>query len=304
MQPTNVSLPNETTTRQLRLIVVSDFFKEDLCGGAELTLDAILSACPVGYQKIRSHQLTPEYVEKNKDKYWLLVNFSNIPRDALIEIATSTKFYVIECDYKYCVYRSSHLHQLKTNTPCDCETTDHGRFIQGLFKRSMGVSFMSTGQMQEYYKRFPAMNSWPQGKLRLQSSTFDAGTLERLRKLSTSPKKPACAVLGGGSWIKNLTATERLLKARNVTYEVIGNLPPDKFLEKLSTYEGLVFYPAGFDTAPRLTIEAKLLGLNLDLNDNVQHKNEPWFTGSVEDAYAYLKDLPTRFWKEGMVIDP
>jgi hypothetical protein len=60
----------------------------------------------------------------------------------------------------------------------------------------------------------------------------------------------------------------------------------------------------GFDTAPRLTIEAKLLGLKLDLNENVQHKNEPWFVGSVEEAHAHLGDLAEKFWKEGLVIEP
>ena len=61
--------------------------------------------------------------------------------------------------------------------------------------------------------------------------------------------------------------------------------------------KGLCFTPAGADTCPRLVIEAKLLGCELHLNDNVQHSNEDWFnTDDVDKVDSYLRKVPQRFW--------
>jgi hypothetical protein len=46
-----------------------------------------------------------------------------------------------------------------------------------------------------------------------------------------------------------------------------------------------------------MVIEAKLLGCKLILNENVQHKDEPWFaTENLEEIFQYLSDAPSRFW--------
>jgi len=284
------------------LVVVSDFFAEDLIGGAELTLQAILDKCPVKYFKIRCSQFTnpKELIESaGKDKHWLLVNFSGMSREALVELATSgVKYSILECDYKYCMFRSSHLHKLQTKQDCDCHLQEHGRFICGLYKRAQQVFFMSEGQMNEYKRLFPMMNSWPEGKLVVQGSTFSNETLDRLDQLYHEvPKINKAVVLGGGTWIKNQPATEEYCKKNNIEYDVIGGMPYEQFIEKIARYSKLVFMPAGADTAPRITMEAKLLGLNLDLNENVQHKDESWFTGSREAAMLHLRDRASNFWK-------
>jgi len=44
-------------------------------------------------------------------------------------------------------------------------------------------------------------------------------------------------------------------------------------------------------------IEAKLLGCELEINDNVLHASEDWFkTDSVEEIEEHLKQQPKRFW--------
>jgi len=240
-------------------------------------------------------------IETNKNKLWLLGNVSQMNKDSLVTLATSVKYSMLECDYLYCVFRSSHLHKLQTKKDCDCHATDPGRFVQGLFKRSAGVHFMSEGQRQEYLRLFPKMKSWPEGKLRVQGSTFSDDTLDTLEALHRGreagiPVKEAWAVMSGGTWIKNQQATEEYCKKNNIPYELVGGLKPEMFLQELSKHKGLVFHPAGFDTAPRLTMEAKVMGLELDLNDNVQHKDEAWFAGTREDCLKDLRGRAERFW--------
>jgi glycosyltransferase involved in cell wall biosynthesis len=67
-------------------------------------------------------------------------------------------------------------------------------------------------------------------------------------------------------------------------------------LKMLSEYKGLAFMPLGGDTCPRLVIEAKLLGLELMLNENVQHANEAWFNQERDEVESYILDAHNRFW--------
>ena len=44
-------------------------------------------------------------------------------------------------------------------------------------------------------------------------------------------------------------------------------------------------------------IEAKLLGCELEINDNVLHANEDWFrTSNLQDMEDHLREQPKRFW--------
>lgn len=283
----------------VKYVIVSDMFKEDYIGGAELTLDAILQACPDTYYKIHSIQVTPELIQKNVDKFWILGNIAQLSKDSMIELATTTKYAKIECDYFYCRFRSPQLHKLQTGSDCDCHNTEYGRFVLGLYKRAQKVFFMSEGQLNEHKKVFPSMNSWV-NKLIVQGSTFDKNTLDLLKEKSNkySIKNNKWFIQGGGntSWIKNTQGCIKYCTDNNLEYEVISGLPPEQFIDKLAQYKGLVFIPGGWDTNPRITIEAKLLGLELILGDFVQQKNDIWFNQNKEDLFDYLYDLPTNFW--------
>ena len=63
---------------------------------------------------------------------------------------------------------------------------------------------------------------------------------------------------------------------------MVSDLKHKDLLRKLADSKGLIFFPKGFDTCPRITMEAKMLGCDLILNDYVQHKGEQWFNDDIE----------------------
>ena len=71
-----------------------------------------------------------------------------------------------------------------------------------------------------------------------------------------------------------------------------------QLLRKLSKFKGLSFHPLGDDTCPRTVIEAKLLGLELSLNDKVQHKDEEWFNKDRSEIEDYLLSRHEVFWEK------
>lgn len=284
------------------IIFVSDMFVDDLpTGGAELTTESLIETCPYKYFKVHSASLTENLVQKNKDKYWILGNWAQVPMEATVALVQNKcRFFVIEMDFKYCVYRSPQLHTLQENgKPCNCHQEKHGRFVEALYLRAEHVFFMSQTQRQIYFDLFPTRMPACHEKFIVQSSTWSDKHLDLISDIRANRKDShnnKFAILCGGTWIKNQTETEQYCKQNNIEYDLIGGLPYEDFLKKLSEYKGLIFRPSGWDTCPRLCVEAFLLGLELNLNDMVLHQNEPWLK-DISTAESYLRTAGQRFWR-------
>lgn len=294
-------------------VAISDLFVEDVMGGAELTLEAILSSAPssVKVGRLRAQDATLETVKLLGPSVdlWIIGNAALAPRDALVEIThqDNTKMVMLECDYRFCKYRSLQMHEMQEGKPCDCMTTDLGKLAAGLYKRSFKTFFMSEGQLGVYKQHIPAMQKWDH--MLVQGSTWTPKQLANLQELGDNRDKVGhndkWAVLGGGTWIKNQDAIEEMLVSRKTPYDVIGGgIPHDEFMKQLSRYKGLVFHPAGHDTCPRIVIEAALMGLELDLNKYVQHIQDDWWLDTYVDGHgdrkamdAHLRDRGKWFWE-------
>ena len=123
---------------------------------------------------------------------------------------------------------------------------------------------------------------------------------EKIDTLSSTnnDKEEKWVVLGSNSWVKGAVASERWCSQNEIDYEVLFDLPYSQFLEKLNQSTGICFKPSGYDTCPRFVIEAKLLGCELELNDNVQHCDEEWFNKDTEEIIDYLRTRKDFFWQK------
>jgi len=156
---------------------------------------------------------------------------------------------------------------------------------------------MSEGQQDHYESRFPFLKERESIVL---SSVFDDdffATIKVLNKKYKSSDRKGWVVLGSNSWIKGANEAEQWCKDNDKDYEIVWGIPYAEVLDKLAQSEGFVYLPQGMDTCPRMVIEAKLLGCELQLNDYVQHKDEIWFdTDDDFDTQAYLYAARERFW--------
>ena len=115
-------------------------------------------------------------------------------------------------------------------------------------------------------------------------------------KYDTSERNDNWIVLGSNSWVKGALQSEAWCKDNNIEHEVIFGIEYDQFLKKLAQSKGLCSMPAGYDTCPRLVIEAKLLDCELQLNEHVQHRDEEWFNKSNDEIVKYLRTRKDYFW--------
>ncbi len=280
------------------VIFVSDMFVEDYVGGAELTSQALIDASPLKVFKLHSSDVTMENLSQGSDKFWIFGNFAQMNLELIPSIVgNSLKYAILEYDYKFCKHRSPEKHASSEGKPCDCQNDMHGKMISAFYFGSRSLWWMSEKQRDKYLTMFPFLEEKQNTVL---SSVFDDPffvKIKMLRDAQVGKPRKGWIVLGSNSWIKGQDDAVDWCKKNNKEYEIVWNLPYFQLLEKLAQSEGLIYLPKGGDTCPRLVIEAKLLGCKLQLNDNVQHKDEIWFsTDDIEDTESYLFLSRSRFW--------
>ena len=203
---------------------------------------------------------------------------------------------MVEYDYKFCKYRSPEKHESIENSPCNCSGEVHGKLISSFFYGSEFIAWMSERQKQIYFSNFPFLQSKNQMVL---SSVFSDNFFKRIDEIKKNTAKISSnhVIVGSNSWIKGTKEAEKYCETNGIQYETVMGLSYDNMLSKFAESAGFIFLPLGGDTCPRTVIEAKLLGCNLILNENVQHAEEMWFKDKSEkDIEAYLKKQPLIFW--------
>lgn len=279
------------------IVFVADFFVNDVTGGAELTTQALIESAPEDFRvlQIYARDVTKKTIEEGKDFYWIFTNFSSINFNLIQDICNNLDFSVIEYDYKFCKYRSIDKHLEEEKKECDCHEQLIGKLISTFYLNAKSLWFMSEKQEQIYLERFPFLEKVETTVL---SSVFDEQFFIDIKNLNSEEHdRSGWLVLESASWVKGTKESEAYCIENNLDYKKISGLSKIEFLREMRKSEGIVYLPPGGDTCPRMIIEAKLLGCQLILNDNVQHRDEIWFNTEDEvDTLSYLYAARERFW--------
>ena len=282
-----------------QIVFVSDMFIEQYSGGAELTTEALIEKSPVSVQKILASKVSLSLLEQGHSKHWIFGNFASLDYQLIPTIVANLSYSVLEYDYKFCKYRSVEKHQYAEGKPCDCENSQNGKLVSAFYYGSKNLYWMSDDQQDLYHKLFPFLSEKNNTVL---SSVFSDNffvKIKQLREKNKELERKGWIVLGSSSWIKGADQAEDWCKKNNHDYEVVWGLPYEEILDKLSRAVGFVYQPMGNDTCPRMVIEAKLLGCELELNEYVQHREEEWFaTNNLLEIEEYLYGSRDLFWRQ------
>lgn len=287
------------------VVFVSDMYTTEYAGGAELTTEALIQKCPHKLFRVHSQSLTINMLDRYPDRHWIICNFTQCDAAALAHLAQSKiKYSIVEYDFKYCMFRSEVMHQKQTGHPCDCPLRPHGILVEKLYSNAQHIFWMSEKQRDQFFSRIPSLIFADEGKHVIQGSVFSDETLDQLVELrkvheASIGKLPIkiWAIQASQNWIKGTQETIQWCTAKKMPVKILQNMAYDKFLRELASCNGLVFQPLDFDTCPRVVIEAKIMGCELELNNNVQHKDEAWFQGTPDEIVAHLRTRGEHFWK-------
>lgn len=278
-----------------KVIFVADLFAKQYIGGAELTTEALIEACPFEYTCINAKDVTIEHLQKYQDSFWIFGNFSQLSMQLIPSLVGNIRYAVLEYDYKFCKYRSIEKHKEESGKECDCDETELGKLISAFYYGSEQIFWMSSEQENRFVSRFPFLET----KGRVLGSVFDKADLKRLEFLKGGANNSEWLVQDSESWIKGTQDAIDWCVSNEKQYQLFSGLSRTELLNNMYNAQGFCFLPRGGDTCPRVVIEAKILGCELKLNDNVQHANEAWFAqGTPGSILTHLKQLPQRFWND------
>ena len=284
-----------------KILFVSDLFVEDYMGGAELTTEALIESSnetTTTVRKIRCKDVKKEHIQEMRDVHWVICNFSTLSNDIKLEIAKNANYSIIEYDYKFCIYRSVEKHLHLEGKECDCTSRESEKINLVFYGYAEKIWFMSQQQREIFIENVRTIKEENTSVL---SSAFSEESIQFFEKINTqltnrtTNKSNNYIIFNSNSWIKGVDDSISKAVELGLNYEKVANLSYSDMLKKLLSSRGLVFLPKGGDTCPRLVIEAKLMGCELVINDNVQHATEDWFDDR-ESILSYLKENKKKFW--------
>ena len=279
-------------SKMKEIVFAADFFSNQVVGGAELTLEALIEQCTFKNKKINCSNITKKFIDDNSKSFWIFGNNTNLSEDLKIYIIKKIQYSVIEFDYKFCDYRSLELHKKEEGVDCDCQNRRGGKIHSIFLANSKSIWWMSQKQKEIFHNNFLFLSKT---KNYILNSVFDNKTINFFNANNKIEKNNKYLILDSGSWIKSTNQSIKYAEENKLDYELIKNLSHEEILNKLKSSKGLIFIPSGADTCPRITIEAFLLDCELILNENVQHKDEEWFSDK-KNVLDHLFERKNFFW--------
>lgn len=263
-------------------------------GGAELTDAAALAACPWPVERRRFAEL--DLGRFDQADLIVVGNSQTATREQLAAIARTRRHVLFEHDVRICLWNGNFP---SAGDPahrgfqrCWCP---HPRLAE-LFRSARGVVFL-TERQRRVYDENPFFDCARDAVL--GSSLFSEQFFDRVeaRRREPSGNRRGTAVVYSPNAIKGFAPSRRWALDRGREVREIKNEPPERVLETFAGCASLVYLPIGLEPAGRLPVEARLLGCEVVVNEHVGVAGEPFWRGTGDDALAWLRGGPRRFWQ-------
>jgi len=251
-------------------------------GGAEFCNDALMNSLKhrFTFDCRKSETITPQFIQDNKDCFFIIANFFLLREECKKELANTT-YAIFEHDHKY----------IKSNNP-------------SLYKDFLAPE--SQIQNKEFYQNALAAicqsrkhSEVVQKNLLLGNVVNSAGNiwtdwqLEILEKNLNADKTIEFAILNSQNKNKGMFAAIEFCRSNNLPFEYLNGAPFDKYIENISRIKHLVFFPQWLESYSRLAIEARILGCKLVTNSLLGAASEDYFKLKGKELLDFIRENNT-----------
>ena len=258
-----------------KIVFIADFFADQVSGGGELNNEEainILIARGYSVERKMSQQVTEEYLKSNNTSHFVVANF--------IGLEDRCKKRLAKDNYKYIIYEHDHKY-LKTRDPShfsDYVAPPDQIINRDFYEKSLAVFCQSNLHKEVAQKNLKIDNIHSLG-----GNLWSKEILSHLRSLSKKTKQQKYSIWNSFNPIKSTPETVAYCRSNNIPYDLVGNLPYDIFLEKLSNNDTFIFIPKTLETLCRVIVEARMCGMKVLTNNKVGATSEEWFSLKGED---------------------
>lgn len=286
-----------------RVLFVADQFSdatrsraERHAGGAELTDEAAINACPWPVSTMTFQALSQTGSGPLAQSDIIVVgNSEKASPEQLLEIARTGRHVTFEHDLRICRWRGNFpsgrdsAHRMLQR--CWCPHLAQ----RELFDRARGAIFLT--RLQESYYRKNPFFACPATHV-LGSSLFGPALLEAAAKsASGNGARAGTSVFASPHPVKGHRQALRYCQQHGLTPHEIRGLAPAQVLEHFAASQSFVYLPIGPEWAGRMLVEARLLGCQVVTNELVGVAGEDFWQGDRASALDFLADGPRRFWR-------
>ena len=268
-------------------------------GGTSLTLEAITEPFKDECEFITTSELTRTHLQFKHPKVWIIGNTMALNKESyesIVDIIQHRTTVKLDFDYGFCKFRGPTPHRILGKKECDCLINQETATLKNLYcyirDNSSIIFYMSEMQRQIHQQAIGIKDE----QSMVLSSCFTQDSFKKMKEYRDRPKSEKYAVIDGHQgWHSEAKGVKKSINyavTKNLAYDVFKTDTHDEMLDKLSGYKGLIFLPIIEDTCPRITIEAKLMGLEVITNENSQHTTESWWNSSLDEIENYLKERP------------
>ena len=246
---------------------ISDFFLSDgVTGGAELVDDIVINSLREDYEVTICNSSNVTRTDIESSSYVFISNFINLSRLNRTMLEDKT-YFIFEHDHKY----------LSTRDPAPFENhLAPPKFITNkeFYAKAKYVFCQSSGHTLSLAK-----NLFINNLVNLGASLWTASQYEHLKRITaTKTSSGRYAILDSPNIVKNTHLAELFCRKNNIEYDLISDNNWEKFMDKLSSYKGLIFFPKVYESFCRLAVEARMLNIELITNNNIAATSESWFS--------------------------
>lgn len=244
------------------IIYVSDFFVNEIIGGAELSDDVIIQyLISEGHniKTVKSETFNPTIHKANT---FIISNFAGLSENNKNWFcSSSSKYIIIERDQKYARSRNTAMYN-EFIAP-------ESEVVNKEFYRGAKKVFCLTNHSAELLlKHIDLTNVEPFGCTQFSQQQFDL-----LRENIGKNKKEKFAIVSG----KRSNKAIQYCEINKLEYDLLNIMSHKNFIETLSQYKGIIFFSHAVETCCRLLVESRILELKIITDNRNGCTYESWF---------------------------
>ena len=251
----------------IKVHFISDFFSDELAGGAEL-VDAVLCEFLVsrGIEVVKIRSIDTDNIKNSlsEESYYIVSNFTGMS-DEVKGLLKGSNYSIFEHDHKYLTTRDPSMFPNFQAPPSAIINRD--------FYASASKVFCQSKKHKEVVENNLKLNNI----VNLGCSLWSESELESLESALDAEKNDKAVVVQSRNEIKGQRESVEYCEKNNIDFDLLPGMPYSQFIERLSQYEKIVFFPKVLESFSRLAVEARVLNCSLVTNNLLGCTSEEWF---------------------------
>jgi len=262
-----------------KIIFISDYFVDEILGGAEKCNDALIQYLSKDYsiKKIKSKFVTPSLVLENKDSFFIVANFFELSEAVKAELQQSCDYIIYEHDHKY----------ISTNNPIFFKNfLAPEKFIinKEFFSNANNVICQSKLHAETLYKNLLINNIINAG-----GNFWSQEDISTLQKNINCEKQIEYASMKTANKNKGMNKAISFAKTKKINLSLIPLMKYENFIETLAKVKNFVFFPQWMESYSRVAVEARILNCKMITNRLLGAASEDYFKLTGQDLLDRIK---------------